>query len=334
MTDEQIIRFGILGASSIARSKALPALAAASNARAELLGTRDPDGRRSVAEAFGVRRGTASLEDVIADGSVDAIYVSLPNSLHHTWILKALEAGKAVLSDKPMVLSLDQAEAVAAASRRAGRPVMEGFMYRFHPQHRHIRERIAGGALGEVREVSADFRFRMIEAVDPRDIRLTDGPGAGALADMGCYVVSAARLYLDDEPVAAVGWRVWRPDLGIDVGGVADLLFPGARRAQLSWGWDTGNGSKVEVFGSKATWRTDDPFVPGQDEADQTAVYGRRADGQTWRESFAGVDQFRLEFEEFAAALIEQRDPAWTVADAVAQARAMDLIRALPTVEG
>jgi predicted dehydrogenase len=321
-----------LGASAIARDKVLPALLKTENARAQRLGTRDPAGRAPVAEAFGVREGTASLDAVVAAADVDAVYVSLPNTLHCEWIIKALEAGKPVLCDKPMCVTPEEAAAVADKSRATGLPVVEGFMFRFHPQHRHIRQRLQDGSVGAVREARAFFHFGMLEAVGPSDIRLTDGPGAGALMDMGCYTVAAVRMALG-EPVAANGWQVRHPRLGVNIGGAANLLFPEGRRAQISWAYDAGNGGGFQVIGTQAILETGNPFVPGQGNPGETTVRELRPQGQMGARSFEAVDQFQLEFEDFAAAVLEGRQPLYTVDDAVAQAKAMALVQALPDIE-
>ncbi|MDR1711786.1 MAG: Gfo/Idh/MocA family oxidoreductase [Propionibacteriaceae bacterium] len=328
----EIVRFGVLGASAIAQDKVLPALLKAGNARADLLGTRSPAARSEVAERFQISRGAVTMDEAIADDQLDAIYVSLPNSLHAEWIIKALQAGKPVLSDKPLTVSGAEAERVAEVSRATGLPVMEGYMYRFHPQHRYIRQRIADGSIGTVREARAFFLFHMLQAVSATDIRVVDGPGAGALMDMGCYTISAVRMVMGGEPISATGWRV-RNSNGLDVGGVANLLFPEERRAQVSWGWDTGNGGNLQVIGTKAILETGNPFVPDQGNPGETVVTELAGQGRLIEHRFDTVDQFQLEFEEFAGAIIEGREPMWTVDDAVQQAKAMDLVRALPALD-
>ncbi|MDR1392909.1 MAG: Gfo/Idh/MocA family oxidoreductase [Bifidobacteriaceae bacterium] len=329
----QVIRWGVLGASAIARDKVLPGILKTTNARVDLLGTRDPAGRRAVAEQFSVSRGAASLETVVADSQIDAVYVSLPNTLHHEWIIRALQAGKPVLTDKPMSVTTAEAEDIAACSKAVGLPVMEGFMYRFHPQHQYILGRIADGSIGQVREVQASFIYLMLQAVSPQDIRLTDGPGAGALMDMGCYTVNAVRLMLGAEPVAVSGWQVRHKRLGFNLAGVAALAFPEGRRAQISWGYDTGNGGNVKVIGSEAILETVNPFVPDQGYPAETTVTELGHGGRVTTHHFGPVDQFQLEFAEFSAALLEGRPPRWTVADAVAQAKAMDLVKTLPVID-
>lgn len=329
---QEVLRIGILGASGIARDKVLPALTKTKNARAQLLGTRDPAGRAPVAEQFGVVGGAAPLDDVIVSPEVDAIYVSLPNTLHLEWILKALDAGKPVLSDKPMSVTPAEAEAVARKSRQTGLQVMEGFMFRFHPQNRYIRQRIEDGSLGDVREARTYFLFNMLDAVPPTDIRITDGPGAGAFMDMGCYVVAAARMVLG-EPVAASGWQVRDRALGINVGGIANLLFAENKRAQISWSYDTGNGANLQVIGSEAILETNNPFVPDQGTPGETTVLEHNLRTGDQAHHFDTVDQFQLEFEDFAAAVLSGTDPTYTVEDAVAQAKAMDLVRQLPIID-
>jgi predicted dehydrogenase len=324
------IRFGVLGASSIAQDKVLPALAKANGTVAWKLGSRDPAGRKGLARAAGVVAGTATLAEVVADPMVDAVYVSLPNSLHQHWVLESLAHGKPVLCDKPLVPTPDQASAIAHAAGQAGLAVMEGFMYRFHPQHARLRQLIASEELGQVREFQAHFLYRMAKAVTRNDIRLTDGAGAGALLDMGCYTVSAARSALGAEPVSAEGFRRVDPDLGIDTGGVACLTFAGGQTANLSWGYDTGYGAGIRVVGTAATVELSNPFVPGQGTPGQASITLVDSHNDRQTTIFEPFDQFQAEFEAFAAAVRNGKEPPWGVDDAVRQANAMALLQSLP----
>ncbi|MDR2347262.1 MAG: Gfo/Idh/MocA family oxidoreductase [Bifidobacteriaceae bacterium] len=327
------IRWGVLGVSGIAQEKILPALAKACNAQVDLLGSRDPAKATQVGQQFDVRRGGASYDAVIADPQIEAIYVSLPNTMHHEWIIKALDAGKAVLSDKPLTVSSAEAKSVAAKSRETGLPVMEGLMYRFHPQNRYVVEQLAAGAVGEVREVQVYNAFRLLDIMQPDNIRVWDGAGAGAIMDMGCYVVSATRMLFGAEPIAATGWLDVEPAWGgIDVGCAATLEYPGKRFAPITWSFRTGYGAGYRVIGTEAILEVPRSFIPGQaGQITQTVVIRQDRTGRRGEEKrFEPVDQFQLEFEEFSGALIEGRPPRFDVDDAVANAKALELVKALP----
>lgn len=329
MTDK--LRWGILGISGIAQEKVLPALAAAKNASVELLGTRDPIRAADIGDHFGVSRGATTYEAVVSDPNIDAIYVSLPNTMHLEWILKSLENGKAVLADKPLTISSAEAELVANKSAETGLPVMEGLMYRFHPQNTYIRKVIAEGEIGEVREVQVYNAFRLIDSLKPDNIRVWDGPGAGALMDMGCYVVSAARMLLDDEPIAASGWLDIDSHYGIDVGCAATLQFSDGRFAPISWSFRTGFGAGYRVIGSQATLEVPIAFIPGQaGQLTETKVIHVDPSGKRTVTKFEPADSFQLEFEGFSSAVLSGGKPPWDAEDAVNNAKALELVKALP----
>lgn len=321
------IRWGILGTSGIATDKFIPALHAARGARAVAVASRTAERGSAIADEFEIPRST-DYEALIDADDIDAIYVTLPNTMHAEWVTKALRAGKGVLCEKPMVTTAAEAEQVAAVSAETGLPVMEGLMYRFHPQNRRAMALVADGAIGEVREVRVHNAFRLVDNLKADNIRLTDGLGAGALMDMGCYVVSATRMCFGSEPIAARGWVDNDAATNVDFGFAGTLEYSDRRFAQISWSFRSGYGAGYSVMGTEGTIEVPRAFIPGavgQLTVTQVIRIGRASERTI--EEIVPADHFVLEIEEFSSAIAQQRPPRYTVADAVAQARALDLVR-------
>ena len=232
------LRWGILGAKSwIARDAIMPAIRNSRNGVVAALGTRDP----SLRGEDGAR--VSSYEALLADPAVDALYVPLPNSMHLEWAIRAAEAGKPVLLEKPLALNADEAAKIVEAFERRHLPLMESFMYRLHPQHLRVRELIDSGTIGDVVEVRTHLSVDIMNPPDPNNIRMKPELGGGALLDMGCYMISVARMLFAAEPVAARGW--WKQDkrFGVDVAAAGVLEFPGTRPALVSCSFEGfGNG--------------------------------------------------------------------------------------------
>src|SRR5262249_33758035 len=159
--------------------------------------SREASRASALAGELRIPRAYGSYEEVLADPAVEAIYVPLPNSLHCEWAIRAAEAGKHILCEKPLAMDAAECAAVGAAARDHGVVLMEAFMYRFHPQTERVRELISQGALGEPRLIRASFTFRV---TNPANIRLQPDLGGGSLMDVGCYCVNVARTLFNAEP--------------------------------------------------------------------------------------------------------------------------------------
>jgi D-xylose 1-dehydrogenase (NADP+, D-xylono-1,5-lactone-forming) len=321
-------RWGLLGASGIVQDRFLPALAGSETSRPAAVASRDLGRAQAIADAFGIPTAYGSYEQLLADPDVDAVYVSVANTQHVEWIIAALEAGKPVLSEKPMVLDGAEAERVHEASQRAGLPVLEGFMYRFHPQNVHLREAIARGDIGELREVRSHFSFPLVGMMRPDNIRITDGKGAGALMDVGSYVVSSTRMIFGDEPIDARGYIDVSSDLPTDVGFSGSLRYPGDRWATVSWSLRGGYGAGYTAIGSEGSLEVPHGFIPGANMIEETQVVYVAPDGTRTTTAFAPVDHFALMVDAFARAVESGTPMPYGSADALGNARALDLIRA------
>jgi xylose dehydrogenase (NAD/NADP) len=306
------LRLGLLSTARINR----PTIEAARRSeRAEIVAvaSRDSDRAEAYAREHGIPRAVAGYDAVLAAEDVDAVYVSLPNALHAEWSIRALEAGKHVLCEKPLTRDPREAEAAAAAAEATGRVLMEGFMYRHHPQTARVVELVRGGAIGRVRSGRADFTFAL---ADQADIRLSAALGGGSLMDVGCYCVSGARL-LFGEPERVLGEQVVG-ESGVDVGFHGILRFPDDVVMQFVSSFRLARHQQLELFGEEgsifvqAPWRTD----WGGD-----LVLDR--DGRVERTPVDPVDSYALQLENFADAAQGLAEPLVTREDAIGQARAI-----------
>jgi xylose dehydrogenase (NAD/NADP) len=302
------VRWGILSTAQINQ----PVIAAArASDRTDLVAVASRDQARADAYARenGIERAYGSYEALLADAEVDAIYVSLPNSLHVEWTIRALEAGKHVLCEKPLDRRPDEVERAFDAAERAGLILMEGFMWRHHPQTRTLEEIVRSGRIGEPRVVLTRFSFPLD---DSENIRMRPELDGGGLMDVGCYCISGARL-IGGEPDLVFGRQVVGPT-GVDVRFVGTLHFPGDVLGQFTCGMDIPFSARLEVVGSEASavvpdpWLCRDPHIEIGDE----------------RIDVDDADRYQLELENMSDATRGDAEPLLGRADAVGQARAID----------
>lgn len=254
------VRWGILGTAGIAESAFLPALRETGDGVAVSVGSRDPKRGQRWAEEQGVSRAVPGYDAVIADPDVEAVYVPLPNGLHADWTIAAIEAGKTVLCEKPLCGTVEDTERVLAAARTAAGSVWEAFVFPFHEQMDRVREMLAGGTIGEVREIQSRFHFILD---DPGNIRLFADLAGGSIQDVGCYPIRLARLLFDAEPDLSrtIADAEWTPD-GADVEMWGALVFPGDRRLVFSCGFRSGYDTLTRVLGTEGEIRMTGPFHP------------------------------------------------------------------------
>ena len=294
--------WGILGPGRIA-----PRLvrAVAASARGELIAVASRDGSRAAAFAtsHGIPRPYPSYDALLADPDVDVVYVSLPNHLHAEWTIRALEAGKHVLCEKPLALAVDQVDAIARASEHAGRIAVEGFMYLHHPQILRAIELARGGALGRLELVNGTFSFMLTYPDDPR---IDPSMGGGSLWDVGCYPVSFARRIAGEEPDRVAAFAHF-DERGVDRTFIGQLHFLSGLLAQFDSGFAAPDRERIEVVGSDATLVLTSPFLPDPDgpPPSLTMWHGR---SPTTIE-VASVDQYRAEVDDLTAAILDGTPP-------------------------
>lgn len=317
------VRFGILGASGIARLAVIPAMANSRNARPVALATRNPAAADWV-RGVGIRTIHRSYDDLIADPEVDAVYIPLPNSEHARWATAAARAGKAVLCEKPLATNAKEAQGVMDVCASVGAPLLEGLMYRFHPQHARVRNLISDGAIGDVVEVQAHLSVDLMSPPDPANVRFDPALGGGALLDMGCYAIHVCRSVLGTEPIAVLGHWTLDKNFGVDSAAAGILEFPGERRGVVSCSFKGNGQGYYRIVGRRGLIDVPRGLILGLGDRDPCALIvivdengGRR------EETFAAIDQYQLMIEAFADTVLSEGISA-PATDSVANLEVLD----------
>jgi predicted dehydrogenase len=254
---------------------------------------------------------------MLADPDIEAVYISLPNGLHIEWTAHALRAGKHVLCEKPLSRRAVEVEEVFALARREGRWLMEAFMYRHNPQTRRLQELVRDGAVGRLRMILATFSFN---DVDSGNVRLTKSLEGGALMDVGCYCVNAARL-LAGEPLRVSAEQALGGD-GVDIAFAATMRFPGDVLAHIDAGMALAPRNELEVVGEDGALFLADPWHCLSPVIELRT--GRGAD----RIELEPIDSYRLEAEDLSRAIRDGSPPLLGAEDAVGQATTIEALYA------
>ena len=280
--------------------------------RAEIVAvaSRSAASAQAFAQLHGIPRAHGSYEALLADPDVQAVYIPLPNGMHVDWAVRALEAGKHVLCEKPLDRRVERVEHAFDVAERAGLVLSEAFMWRHSPQTRRLRALLDEGAIGEVRLVRASFSFLL--AADG-DVRLDPALDGGALMDVGCYCVSGARL-VAGEPVSVSAQAVTS---GVDLRLAALLRFPGDVLATIDCGLDVAGRHELEVAGTAGRLVLADPW-----HGREPRIVVERG-GEREVVEMQAADSYALELEDVSEAIRDGREPLLGRADAVGQARAI-----------
>ncbi len=316
MATSSRVRWGILGTGTI-NDRFLAHVREARNAEVVAVGSRTPERSLEFAARFGIERAHGSYEALLDDPDVEAVYICLPNSLHHEWTMKAIAAGKHVLCEKPYTRRPSEVTEAFDAADAAGLRLMEGFMWRHTPQVRRFLELLP--EIGDLRAIRATFSFDLDR---PIDVRLRADLDGGSLMDVGCYCVSSARLLAGAEPVRVHGEQVVGPS-GVDLEVVGMLRFPGDVLATFVSGFTIRHES-LEAIGRRGSLRMPDPFI------------GRKP--VIWLDdreiAVEAKDPYLLEVENLGAAIRGEEEPLLGRADALGQARAIQALYASASAGG
>ena len=319
------LRWGILSTADIARTKVIPAIQRARRCRVVAIASRDRARAQAVATQLGIPRALGSYEALLADNEIDAVYIPLPNDMHPEWAIRAAQAGKHVLCEKPLAMTAAEADRMVAAAEAGGVVLMEAFMYRLHPSWVAAREIVNSGRLGRLTAVQSWFSYYND---DPRNIRNIRSAGGGALYDIGCYNVSLSRLLFGAEPTRVQSSIVRDPQMEVDVLTSAILDFPGGQ-ATFTCSTRAETDQRVHVYGTAGRLSIEIPFniPPDRPTRIQFTAGGQppvAPDTETLE--FPTADPYAVEAETFAAMALDGVPPPFPLSDAVANLRVIEQI--------
>lgn len=300
-----VLNWGLLSTARINRAL-IPPLRASKRNHLLAVASRSQESADRYAREWRIPRAHGTYESLLADPEIDVIYNSLPNHLHAEWTIRAVEAGKHVLCEKPLALTVDEVDAVESAARRHGRMVTEAFMYRHHPQTLKVQELVKNGSIGDIKLIRGSFAYVLSR---DGDVRLDPGMGGGSIWDIGCYPISYARAVLGANPLEVFGWQVPGPT-GIDETFVGQMRFGGDVYAQFDSSFAIPFHTFMEIVGSEGTLNIPRPFKPGENEK----IYLTRGD-KTETLKIKGQELYIGEVEDMADAILLGRQPRISLAD-------------------
>lgn len=319
------VAWGILSTANIGIKRVIPAIQAGERGVIAAIASRDAGKAAATAKRFGIPRSYGTYEELLADPEVEAIYNPLPNHLHVEWTVKALDAGKHVLCEKPIALNAAEAQAMIAARDRSGKRVIEAFMVRHHPQWHRVRALVREGRIGTVRTLQSAFAFSM---VDPHNVRNRLEYGGGALYDVGCYPIVTARYVFGAEPERVIALVDRDPNLGVDQVTSGMLEFPGGGQLVFSCAFQLAFFQRVVILGTQGRIELPTPFTHPIPQASRIVIdSGASSDGSSATiEPFEFVDQYLLQCDAAAAAFRNEATQEFPIEDAIANMRVIDAL--------
>jgi len=313
---ENSLRWGVLSTANIGLKKVIPAMQRGQYTRVVAIASRDRANAERAAIALGIPTAYGSYEELLADPSIDAIYNPLPNQLHVPWTIRAAEAGKHVLCEKPLSLTVAEAETLLAVRARTGVKIGEAFMVNCHPQWIRLRQLLAEKRIGEIRSISGFFSYFNS---DPANIRNQVESGGGALYDIGCYLIHASRYAFRQEPTRVVALVDRDPVMNTDRLTSAMLDFPGGQSI-FTCSTQLVPYQRVHFFGTRGRIEIEIPFNAPPDRPTRLFIDdgGDLSGAGITTETFPVCDQYTLQGDAFSKAVMDDADVPVPLEDAIA----------------
>ncbi len=314
------IRWGVLSTAAIGIVKVLPAMQRGTYSEVSAIGSRDLAKAQAAAAQLGIPRAYGSYEELLADPEIDAIYNPLPNHMHVEWSIKALEAGKHVLCEKPIGLSADEAQALIAAGQRYPQlKLMEAFMYRHHPQWQRARAIVREGGIGQLRTINSFFSYFNN---DPANIRNMPEIGGGGLMDIGCYNISLSRFIFEAEPQRLCGMVEYDPQMQTDRLASAMLDF-GVGTATFTCSTQLTSYQRVNIYGTEGRVEIEIPFNA---PPDQPCTLWHQRDSRIETITLPVCDQYTIQGDLFSQAILDNTPVPTPIGDALANMQVIEAI--------
>jgi predicted dehydrogenase len=318
------VRWGVLSTAKIGRQKVIPATQRSELSVVAAIASRDLARAKSAAAELGIEKAYGSYQELLADRNIDAVYIPLPNHLHVPWSLRTLKANKHVLCEKPIGLSVAEAEQLAgAAAAHPKLKVMEAFMYRFHPQWQMAREMVREGRIGRLRTIHTHFSYYLD---DPQNVRNQRDMGGGGLMDIGCYPISLSRFIFDAEPQRVLGHIERDPSTELDRLTSAQLeFFQGT--STFTCATQLVPHQRVNIYGTSGRIEIEIPFNAPIDQPCRVWVQTNMQNGTPIEEiQLEPCDQYTLQADAFAKAILDDGPVPTPLADAVANMRVIERV--------
>jgi predicted dehydrogenase len=309
------LRWGVLSTANIGLKKVIPAMQRGQLASIDAIASRDLARAQQAAAALGIPKAYGSYEDLLADPGIDAVYIPLPNHLHVPWTIKAAEAGKHVLCEKPLSLTVAEAEKLLAVRARTGVKIGEAFMVNCHPQWLRLRELLAEDRIGKLRSIVGVFSYFN---ADQTNIRNQVATGGGALMDIGCYLIHASRYAFRQEPTQVVASIDRDPQMNIDRITSAILDFPGGQSI-FTCSTQMVPYQRVQFIGTRGRIELEIPFNAPPDRPTRLFIdsSGDLFGGGITTETFPVCDQYTLQGDAFSKAVLENTEVPVPIEDAI-----------------
>ena len=317
------IRWGVLSTAAIGVRKVIPGMQRGQFSTVDAIASRDLPKAQKAAASCGIARAYGSYEELLEDPEIDAIYNPLPNQLHVPWTIKAAEAGKHVLCEKPLSLTVAEAESLLAVRARTGVKIGEAFMIRSYPQWLRLRELLNEGRIGDLRSVAGFFSYFN---VDPANIRNRMDSGGGALMDIGCYLIHASRYAFGGQPTRVVASIDRDPQMGIDRLTSAILEFP-AGQAVFTCSTQLIPYQRVHFLGTRGRIELEIPFNAPPDRPTRLFI-DSTGDlfGHPEVETFPTCDQYTLQGDAFSRAILDNTEVPVPLEDAIGNMAVIEAI--------
>jgi len=322
------INWGILGAATIAVEKVIPAMQNGNYTHVAAIASRDLGKAQRVAEKYNIARAWGSYEELLNDTEISAIYIPLPNNLHVEWSIRALQAGKHVLCEKPIGLTAAESETLLKASMQfPDLKIMEAFMYRFHPQWTRVKEMIRSGIIGKLHMIDSHFSFF---DDDPRSIVNKKGLGGGSLLDIGCYSTSLSRYLFDEEPERVLGHMDIDPRYMIDRTTCGIMTFGEGRISKFTSATQQSEYQKVTLLGNSGIIEMETPFIV---ETNEEAVINVHTGSKKKKILIEKCDQYTLQADLFSKCIIDDKSVPIPIKDAIKNMHVIDSITQSATLD-
>ncbi|MCF7886253.1 MAG: Gfo/Idh/MocA family oxidoreductase [Candidatus Marinimicrobia bacterium] len=314
------INFGILSTAQIGINSVIPAIQNSEYCEVKGIASRTEQRAKEVASKLNIDKAYSLYDDLLEDDAIDAVYIPLPNHLHVPWSIKALEAGKHVLCEKPLGLNAQEVnELQKVTDSYQDLKCMEAFMYHYHPQWEEVKQIINNGDIGKVKSMYSTFSYYN---TNPDDIRNKYIEGGGGLMDIGCYCISLSRFIFNQEPDRVVANLTFDPDFNIDIQGNCILDFED-KSASFIYGTQQFRGQEAIIYGTEGKIKIEMPFTPS---ADEDLYLSLETENSLNKVKISPIDQYRLQADEFAKSIIDGTPQPFPLQDAYNNMKVIDAL--------